>query len=67
MVSQRLVEQLLQVARSDTDGEVTRRDPVDLAELVRTTVASVSIQAAHKGLDLGDDAPDAVMVEWSAQ
>jgi len=60
--SQRLVEQLLQVARSDTDGELTRREPVDLAELVRATVASLSIKAEHNGLDLGADAPDAVMV-----
>lgn len=60
--SQRLVEQLLQVARSDPDGEVMRREPVDLAELVRATVASLSIKADHKGLDLGAEAPDAVMV-----
>ncbi|WP_421883764.1 ATP-binding protein [Methylibium sp.] len=64
--SQRLVEQLLQVARSDPDGELTRREPVDLAELVRATVASLSIKAEHKGLDLGADAPDAVMVHGDA-
>lgn len=60
--SQRLVEQLLQVARSDPDGEVTRREPVDLAEIVRTTVVALSIKAENKGLDLGADAPDDVMV-----
>lgn len=64
--SQRLVEQLLQVARSDPDGEVTRREPVDLAELVRATVASLSIKAENKNLDLGADAPDAVMVHGDA-
>lgn len=64
--SQRLVEQLLQVARSDPDGEVTRRESVDLSELVRTTVASLSIKAEQKSLDLGADAPDAVMVHGDA-
>ena len=61
--SQRLVEQLLQVARSDTDGEFTRREPVDLAELVRSTVSAMSIKAEHVGLDLGADAPGKVMVQ----
>ena len=60
--SQRLVEQLLQVARSDPDGESTRREPVDLAELVRATVSALSIKAEHRGLDLGADAKDTVMV-----
>ena len=61
--SQRLVEQLLQVARSDTDGELTRREPVDLAALVRATVAALSIKADHAGLDLGADATGQVMVQ----
>ena len=61
--SQRLVEQLLQVARSDPDGELTRREPVDLAELVRTTVATLSVKAEHQGLDLGADAPNTVMLQ----
>ena len=61
--SQRLVEQLLQVARSDTDGELTRREPVDLGTLVRATVAALSIKADHAGLDLGADATGQVMVQ----
>ena len=61
--SQRLVEQLLQVARSDPDGEFTHREPVDLAELVRTTVSALSTKAEHQGLDLGADAPETVMVQ----
>ncbi|MGQ3050801.1 MAG: ATP-binding protein [Roseateles sp.] len=61
--SQRLVEQLLQIARSDPDGELTRREPLDLAELVRTTVAALSVKAEHLGLDLGADAHDTVMLE----
>ena len=61
--SQRLVEQLLQVARSDTDGEFTRQEPVDLAELVRATVSAMSIKAEHVGLDLGADAPGQVMIQ----
>lgn len=61
--SQRLVEQLLQVARSDTDGELTRREPVDLAALVRACVAALSIKADHAGLDLGADATGQLMVQ----
>ncbi len=61
--SQRLVEQLLQVARSDTDGELTRREPVDLGTLVRATVAALSIKADHAGLDLGADTSGRVMVQ----
>lgn len=61
--SQRLVEQLLQVARSDPDGEATHREPVDLAELVRATVAALAIKADHRGVDLGADAQGSVMLQ----
>lgn len=60
--SQRLVEQLLEVARLEPDGERTRRVPLDLAKLVRETVSVFSIKADHLGLDLGADAPGEVMI-----
>lgn len=55
--SQHLIEQLLQVARAEPDGEATRREAVDLAALVRTVVAALSSKAEHLNLDLGADAP----------
>lgn len=61
--SQRLVEQLLQIARSDPDGELTRREPVDLSELVRVTVSALSIKADQLGLDLGAVTKGKVMVQ----
>lgn len=61
--SQRLVEQLLRVARADPDGELTHLAPVDLAALVREVVATLSIKADHKGLDLGAETTSAVMVQ----
>lgn len=64
--SQRVIEQLLQVARSEPDGEVLRREAVDLAELVRSTVAASSTKAGHLGLDLGADAPMPVLVDGDA-
>lgn len=64
--SQHLIEQLLQVARSEPDGEVTRRDSVDIAELSRSTVAALSAKADHLGLDLGADAAIPVLVEGDA-
>ena len=51
--SRRLIEQLLQVARSDSDGEPMRHEPVDLGELVRSVVAAMSAKADHKRIDLG--------------
>ena len=59
--SQRLVEQLLQVARSDPEGEVTRKEPVDLGELVRAVVSQLSIRADQHGIDLGAAASPTVI------
>ena len=61
--SQHLIEQLLQVARSEPDGEVTRRDSVDIAELSRSSVAALSAKAEQLGLDLGADAAAPVLVK----
>lgn len=64
--SQRLVQQLLQVARTEPDGEATKAVPLDLATLVREQVAALSVKAEHAGLDLGADAPLPVPVVGDA-
>jgi two-component system OmpR family sensor kinase len=61
--SQRLIEQLLQVARFEPDGETHTREPVDLAALTRTVVAAMSIKADHRGIDLGATAGTGVVVQ----
>lgn len=60
--SQRLVQQLLQVARTEPDGEATRLAPLDLSALVRAQVAALSGKAEQAGLDLGADAYEPVLV-----
>lgn len=60
--SQRLVLQLLQVARTEPDGEATREEELDLAALVREQVATLSIKAEHAGIDLGADTAGPVPV-----
>ena len=64
--SQRLIEQLLQVARSGTDGEPMRRAAVDLGALARAVVARLSVNADAGGIDLGADAPDGVVADGDA-
>lgn len=64
--TQRLVEQLLRVARTEPDGEPTRADVLDLAELARSCVARFNTEAEHARLDLGAVAPDAVPVVGDA-
>ena len=60
--SQRLIEQLLQVARSGAEGEPMRSEPVDLSALAREVVGELSIKADHHGIDLGADTEALVMV-----
>lgn len=60
--TQHLIEQLLQVARSEPDGEVTRNDPVLLGELVRSVVGSLSIKADQRGIDLGAAGPPDIAI-----
>jgi len=64
--SQHLIEQLLQVARAEPDGEVLRDDPVDLGELVRSVVGHFSALADHRGIDLGAIGPTGVVVRGDA-
>jgi two-component system, OmpR family, sensor kinase len=60
--SQRLIEQLLNVARSEPDGEAMQKAPIDLALLARAVVGKLSLQAEHRGLDLGAVGPTGIMV-----
>ncbi len=55
--SQRLVEQLLHVARSEPDGEEMRLESVDLTERVRSVVGALSPKADLCGIDLGANCP----------
>ena len=64
--SQHLIEQLLQVARAEPDGEALRDDPVDLGELVRSVVGHFSALAEHRGIDLGAVGPTGVVVRGDA-
>ena len=47
-----LVQQILDLARLEREGEVLRREEVDLAELVRETVARFQPKARAVGIDL---------------
>lgn len=58
----RLVEQLLQVARSEPDGLPDPAEAVDLGELVRSVVAASSVKADARGIDLGAKTAAGVMV-----
>lgn len=64
--SQRLIEQLLHVARFEQDGEPMRREVVDLAALARAVVGAMSVKADHCGLDLGAATDAEVFVEGDA-
>lgn len=64
--SQRLVEQLLNVARYEPDGEPLQRESVDLAALARTVVGAMSARAEHFGLDLGAAGEAPVLIEGDA-
>jgi two-component system, OmpR family, sensor kinase len=64
--SQHLIEQLLQVARAEPDGEPVRHDVVDLAALARSVVSTFSVKADHANLDLGASAPTSVPVQGNA-
>jgi signal transduction histidine kinase len=50
LATERLIQALLTLARSQ--GGVTRRDPVDLADCARTAVGQAGAEAAARGLDL---------------
>lgn len=60
--TQHLIEQLLQVARSDPDGEPKLNEPVSLGGLVRNVVGSLSIKAEQRDIDLGATGPSDVVI-----
>lgn len=64
--SQRLIEQLLHIARFEPEGEPMRLERVDLAALARSVVASMSTKAESRGLDLGVAGGEMVVVEGDA-
>lgn len=51
--SQRLVEQLLQLSRSQPEGEALATQEVRLDELVQSVVAEFDPEAERRGIDLG--------------
>lgn len=63
----RLVEQLLELARSESDATVHAFGPVRLDELVREVVAQFAATAVEKGIDLGADACNEVIARGDAQ
>src|SRR5689334_4158492 len=50
LATERLIQALLTLARSD--GGVSRRDPVDLADCARTAVRQAGAEASARGLDM---------------
>lgn len=63
--SQRLVEQLLNIARADANGDHFDPKPLNLTELVSAVVARFSLKAEVLGIDLGvsgDSIPASVLV-----
>ena len=50
LATERLIQALLTLARSE--GGVTRRDPVDLADCARTAVAQAGTEASARDLDI---------------
>ena len=51
--AQHLIEQLLQLSRLAPETPALRREPVDLAALVRNTVSAFSARADERHIDLG--------------
>jgi two-component system OmpR family sensor kinase len=62
----RLVQQLLDLARLEPGVATEPRGAVDLAALVREVIGSFAARADSQGIDLGADAPPAVLVNGSA-
>jgi len=65
--SQRLIEQLLHVARSDPDAQPSKVEAVDLSDLVRVAVGAFSAKAEALGLDLGAELAGQVRVQGDAE
>ncbi len=63
----RLVEQLLQLSRLGPEAPALLSEPVNLAELVRATVARFSARADNLGIDLGAAVQTPVCVAGDAR
>lgn len=64
--TQHLIEQLLHVARFEPDGQAMRLERVDLADLARSVVATMSVKADHREIDLGASGETSVVVDADA-
>ena len=62
----RLVHQLLDLARLEPGVPVEEQAPLDLAALAREVIGSFAARADAQGIDLGVDAPPAVLVTGAA-
>ena len=65
--AQHLIEQLLQLSRLAPETPALRREPIDLADLVRATVSRFSARADDRKIDLGAVADGAPKVAADAQ
>lgn len=65
--AQHLIEQLLQLSRLAPETPALRREPVDLAGLVKTTVSAFSARADERRIDLGAMVEGAPVVSADAQ
>ena len=65
--AQHLVEQLLQLSRLAPETPALRREPVDLAALVKSTVSAFSARADALKIDLGAEVEGAPRVSADAQ
>jgi signal transduction histidine kinase len=62
----RLVQQLLDLARLEPGVAGEPPGPVDLAGVVREVIGSFAVRADSQGIDLGAEAPAAMLVRGSA-
>jgi two-component system sensor histidine kinase TctE len=53
-----MVNQLLAMARAEDQGQVLRRQPLDMAAVVRAVVRDAVPKAMERGIDLGWESPD---------
>lgn len=58
--AQRLIEQLLQFARTEPEAQLTPLVPLDLSDVVRDVVASLNVKADSWQIDLGAELSGAV-------
>lgn len=61
--SQHLVQQLLEIARSERDVETMQTQPVDLAALASNVAGTFAVRADSRGVDLGVRVHDRPLVD----